>query len=596
MKRLVKLMINIGPQIVVVGLLASGAWAADADGLHRPVAVVSNSNGSILIGNRDTGRLARIEFDRKQAPAKVSFSERIAERISDIALLRDDLLLVSDSVANQLLAVDVKADGFVVRSRVSVDASPVRIAVSPDRRTVAVACLWARRVVCFEIGDSSLQVNGLFKVRSTLDLDFSPREMLFVAQDELVVGDSFGAKLVGTRIGAGPKTFSNATIPAHNIRGLAIEPRIGRLMVTHQLLNSFLPNSRDHVFWGNVLTNLMRFIDLDQLRANGDGYAKIHGAIYPLGEEREGAGDPGRVIATSSGYVVALLTGVNQVCIRPPGSRDFQRVDVGMAPNAVCELKQSPEGKTLVAVANKFGESVSLIDLQQAEVIQTVSLSSNADLSLAERGEVLFHDAAISLDGWFSCHSCHADGHSCDRLNDNLGDNGFGSPKRILSLLGVANTTPWAWNGSQTSIENQVRKSMDSTMRGTEQRTIHQREVEAIAAYLKTLPFPPGVDTARGVKNSLAAKGRAIFKAQNCGECHAPEYYTSDGLRDAGLANGQSLEFNPPTLRGVSQRQAWLHDGRARTLRSVFVDSNHQQAGELPSDDVDALIAFLRTL
>ena len=95
-------------------------------------------------------------------------------------MLSDNLLLVTDSEANELLAVDVETDGFVVRSRISVDASPVRLAVSPDRRTVAVACLWARRVLFCEIGDSTLQGKGTFKTRSAIDLIFSPREMLFV--------------------------------------------------------------------------------------------------------------------------------------------------------------------------------------------------------------------------------------------------------------------------------------------------------------------------------------------------------------------------------------------------------------------------------
>ena len=46
-----------------------------------------------------------------------------------------------------------------------------------------------------------------------------------------------------------------------------------------------------------------------------------------------------------------------------------------------------------------------------------------------------------------SCHSCHPDGHTNGLLNDNLGDGNFGAPKRVLSLLGVGQTGPWAWNG-----------------------------------------------------------------------------------------------------------------------------------------------------
>ena len=55
--------------------------------------------------------------------------------------------------------------------------------------------------------------------------------------------------------------------------------------------------------------------------------------------------------------------------------------------------------------------------------------------------------AKLAHDGWFSCHSCHTDGHTNSRLNDSLGDGSFGAPKRVLSLLGVNDTAPWAWNG-----------------------------------------------------------------------------------------------------------------------------------------------------
>src|SRR2546429_167098 len=82
-----------------------------------------------------------------------------------------------------------------------------------------------------------------------------------------------------------------------------------------------------------------------------------------------------------------------------------------------------------------------------------IPLGPQPELSLAERGELLFYDARLSHDGWFSCHSCHTDGHSNGLLNDNLGDGSFGAPKRVLSLLGVRDTGPWAWNGTMPDLE-----------------------------------------------------------------------------------------------------------------------------------------------
>ena len=78
-------------------------------------------------------------------------------------------------------------------------------------------------------------------------------------------------------------------------------------------------------------------------------------------------------------------------------------------------------------MANTLGDSVSVVDLAKGTVLKEISLGRQSPLGPAERGEQLFYDARLSLEGWFSCHSCHSDGHSNGRLNDNLGDGGFGN-------------------------------------------------------------------------------------------------------------------------------------------------------------------------
>ena len=87
-------------------------------------------------------------------------------------------------------------------------------------------------------------------------------------------------------------------------------------------------------------------------------------------------------------------------------------------------------------------------------------------MSQVDRGELLFYDARLSHDRWMSCDSCHTDGHTNGLLNDNQGDGSFDAPKRVLSLLGVGDTAPWAWNGSVDDLEAQVRKSVQTTMHG----------------------------------------------------------------------------------------------------------------------------------
>ena len=60
--------------------------------------------------------------------------------------------------------------------------------------------------------------------------------------------------------------------------------------------------------------------------------------------------------------------------------------------------------------------------------------------------------------------------------------------------------------------------------------------------------------------------------------------------------NGQKL-FNPPSLRGVSQRgPEFFHDCRADGLRGVLVDKKHRLDEKLSEEQVADLLAFLNTL
>src|SRR5262249_32829906 len=157
-------------------------------------------------------------------------------------------------------------------------------------------------------------------------------------------------------------------------------------------------------------------------------------------------------------------------------------------------------------------DSISVIDLQALKVTGEIRLGTPPkELRPEERGELLFHDARLSRDAWFSCHSCHTDGHTSGRLNDNLSDGSLGPPNRVLSLLGVKDTGPWAWNGKMADLETQVRQSVRSTMQG---RAATDEQVRDLVAYLKTLPPPPSLTEARGTTDARAVKrGREVFEA-----------------------------------------------------------------------------------
>ena len=217
---------------------------------------------------------------------------------------------------------------------------------------------------------------------------------------------------------------------------------------------------------------------------------------------------------------------------------------------------------------------------------------------MVDRGEQLFYDARLSLDGWLSCHSCHTDGHANGLLNDNFGDQSFGAPKRVPSLLGAGRTRPWAWNGSQERLSEQIKKSVHVTMQGVESSLATPDNFAALAAYVRSLPSAPALDEARGNLDPAAvARGRAVFAARECADCHAEPAFTTSATYDVGLSDELgNREFNPPGLRGVSQRSAFFHDGRAGTLRDVFAVHRHAGARRLADGELDDLLAFLRSL
>ena len=121
------------------------------------------------------------------------------------------------------------------------------------------------------------------------------------------------------------------------------------------------------------------------------------------------------------------------------------------------------------------------------------------------RGERLFYSPKLSHDGWMSCQSCHTDGHTNNLTSDTLSDGSYGAAKRVPSLLGVGATAPWTWTGSVARLEDQVRKSIMSTMQGTKPT---DDQVADLTAYLKSLTPPsPEVTGLASADSSAGVRG-----------------------------------------------------------------------------------------
>jgi YVTN family beta-propeller protein len=569
----------------------SGPDASHAQRLRQPVALVCVDGGkTLLVANRRSGSVSIVDTAARRITAECE----VGHGLADLSVLPGDRhLLVVDQVANELMLLSCRDRSIELVDRLKVSPAPVSLVVSGDGSSCVVASLWSRRLTFVGLAkrkssDSSLTVS----MNGSLDLPFCPREMAMLGSGStLVVAEAFGGRfaVVDTKRRS---LQSVRTLPGHNIRGLAFA-RDGRtLVIAHQVLSRLAQSSFDDVHWGLLVRNHLRVLQTDALLHPGSDAALLQGSrLFDLGDVSYAAGDPSALAFDVHGNLIVALAGVDEIAITPSPAQAPRRTVVGRQPTA---LAPSPDG-SVVYVADTLDDTISVVDIKNGQRLASLSLGPRPDLTAAERGERLFYSAKLSHDGWMSCHSCHTDGHTNNLLSDTLGDGSYGAPKRVPSLLGVARTGPWTWTGSMARLEDQIRKSIVTTMHGPAPT---KEQVADLTAYLSSLapPSPAVTGVGQGDSNAVA-RGRTVFDARKCATCHVPPEYTSPNGYDVGLVDEVgNHQFNPPSLRGVSQRDALLHDGRARSLDDVFRRVRHPRDLVLTPQEIADLGAFLGSL
>lgn len=557
----------------------SGAEAAQT--LRRPVALAESADGERLyVANRDSGSISVVD----PTAMSVVSEQRLGQRLADLAVLSDGRLLALDEAAHELLLLKVDRQSLRVTQRLAISSYPVSILVAADGRQATIASLWSRRLTFVEIGEQ-------LAITKVLDLPFAPRcQVELTGKGRLIVADSFGGQLAIVEPSS-QRVATIRTLPAHNIRGLGVSPDGRMLMIAHQMLNDLAHSIRNDIHWGLLMSNDLRWLKVDSVLAGGQElYRGAH--MHPLGDSGRGGGDPGGLDVAPDGTVVVSIAGVNEIAIGREGDFSMQRLRLPRRPTAV---QISRDGRRAF-VASTFDDSVSIVDLGQRKIAAAISLGPAPDLSLAQRGELLFYDAGLSHDGWMSCHSCHTDGHANGQMNDNFSDRSFGAPKRVLSLLGVTDTLPLAWNGQVPTLAQQIRNSVEKTMQRDE--PLADEQVEALAAFVESLQPPPPLDVLRETLDYAAIqRGRLVFERHDCARCHAPPSYTSPFAYDVGLTDSQGGKaFNPPSLLGLSHRGPYFHDNSAATLSDVFLTHGHPSDSAYSAGEVRDLVAFLRSL
>ncbi|GIW91224.1 MAG: hypothetical protein KatS3mg109_1656 [Pirellulaceae bacterium] len=514
-----------------------------------------------------------------------------------------DQFLVTDAARHEVwhMACD-SVEGFVLRQRLAAPHTPRNLAHHGSY--VAVAGLWARQVALYEWVGTAAGQKRLEK-RYLIDLSFAPGSLCWDRPTGmLLVGDAFSDRVAVVRPEDGA-VVARRRLPGMSLRDVACDEEQATYYFLATIVHPFLPADREQVFWGNVVQQVVLGVRREQLfpsqeesgvagPTDGENFRRVtRWSLWSLGQPKTGSGDPEALLRLPHDQFAVALGGRGEILLLDSRSGAARRVSVGSRPVALVEDGEHRQ----ILVVNKLSHDILVVDTQQPQVRYRIALASEQPVSEWELGERLFFDAGLSLDGWMSCHTCHVEGHMLPVAVDNLGDGSYGAAKRVLSLLGLAGTAPFAWDGSQPSLASQLAKSVATTMHGTA-GNLSAGEWQSLLRYVESLPPAPGIASARQrAELSLVAEGRRLFQERRCTECHPPPYYTVAGRVDVGLEDQQGRRhFNPPSLLGVSQRDAWLHDGRARSLSDVFRRFGHPQNSRYGEEEIDALLAFLMTL
>jgi hypothetical protein len=568
----------------------------EADGVYRqPVDVEFIDATHALIPTKLTGEIYELDFNTRSLT--VAYHDATCSW-GDIAHVEDNLIAVTERNAEQVLLLRRTEQGWRPGERLEVAGQAHSLSWDPTARILYASGLWSQRLYRWQLQSDTAQDRDTWNALPIVDLNMCGGEILLLPKHQLVmITDAFGRnyRMLDQQTG---EVLKRDKVYGHNIATLVATQNEEMVLFPHQLLNEHAQTVRGDITWGGLMSNNLRWLKVERLLNQSGQEIFKQGRFYPLGSPGNGAGDPTCLAISRSGQIAITLGGTNRVAIGSENDYYFQQLDVGYHPVA-CQF--SPDDSSLVVV-NQFSDSISLVDLADDHV-EHLTLGKLRQPNAVERGEQAFFNSRLSHDGWMSCHSCHSQGHTNGQLNDNFSDQSFGTPKRVLSLLGQTHTTPYSWGGSIQTLEEQVSLSIASTM--ASDHAVDEKTVEDLAAFVRSLQPPPSLSEARihisqrqeTLRDGTPAQSQ-LFVDLGCADCHSGRWLTNREVYDVGFVdeNEQRL-FNPPSLVSVSQRQDVLfHDGRAASLKEMLEKQLHQLPRALSPEEVTQLVNYLERL
>ena len=281
--------------------------------------------------------------------------------------------------------------------------------------------------------------------------------------------------------------------------------------------------------------------------------------------------------------------------------------------------------------------------LHAETLIEPIPESINANWEKVKLGKKLFFDPLLSKDGTVSCATCHdLQNGGDDGLQFSFGIKGQKGSINSPTVYNAVFNFRQFWNGRARDLKEQVKGPIENpvemghSLQGAADSLkkdpayqelfkkiykdgITQENVtDAIAEFEKILitPNAPFDRYLRGEKDAIsqkAKKGYQVFVSKGCILCHhgvnvGGSLFNKFGIfhrtksDDLGRYTVTGREedkyvFKVPSLRNIDQTAPYMHDGSIKILRdAVLLMSQYQLGREITPQEIDAIVAFLKTL
>jgi YVTN family beta-propeller protein len=333
------------------------------------------------------------------------------------------------------------------------------------------------------------------------------------------------------------------------------------------------------------------------------------------------ARDKSRIYVTSGGAEIVTVIDVPRLLAyihthRGPFAQDLSasanyvvtRIPVGNDPRGVAF---TPSGRQLL-VANRLGDTISVIDTASNRVASTITLAGPKQISVLRHGEQTFYTARHSFQGQIGCANCHVDS-TFDGLTWDLEPDGFGRDivdNRLIEDL--KGTEPYKWNGGNPNLPTECGPRTEKYFWRAE--NYDDLTLTDLVVYIRSLPPRPNRWRLPGYELTPAQeRGRALFvrdvdkfgkpipQANRCSYCHSGRKGTSQKSFDVGtrkVTDNTGL-LDTPQLTNIALTAPYLHDGSAPTLEEIWTvfnpEDKHGRTNDLTKDELNDLIEYLRT-